>query len=187
MMSGEFSSMTTIYSVAPRLVPRPFAWGSYSTLDDVHFFLCEFRNMTDELPDIEAFPMQMADLHRNGTSPDGKFGFYVATYHGNTPIHHGWSDTWEEYFTRTARDLLRKEQEIQGPNEKILQLSGPFFEKVIPRLLKPLETDDRSIQPALIHGDLWHGNATMDGDTNEPVIFDAACFYAHNECQCFVI
>lgn len=142
--------------------------------------------MTDELPDIETFPAQMAELHRTGTSPDGRFGFFVTTYHGNTPIEHGWSDSWEEYFTKTTRVLLKMEQEAQGPNEEILELSKPFFENVVPRLLRPLETDGRSIQPALIHGDLWHGNATMDGDTDEPIIFDAACFYAHNECECFL-
>lgn len=183
MMSGEFKSMTTIHDVMPELVPNPIAWGTYSTLKDVHFFLCAFRNMTDELPDIESFPAQMAELHRLGTSPNGKFGFYIPTYHGNTPIEHGWSDSWEDYFTRTTRVLMQMEQESQGPNQEILDLFVPFFEKVIPRLLRPLETGNRSIKPSLIHGDLWHGNASMDGDTDGPVIFDAACFYAHNECE----
>lgn len=183
MMSGEYVSMTTIHSVNSALVPVPIAWGTYESLDDVHFFLCEFRNITDELPDIETFPAQMAELHRNGTSPDGRFGFYTTTFHGNTPIEHGWSDSWEEYFTRTTQVLLQLEQEAQGPNEEILELSKPFFTSVIPRLLRPLETGGRSIKPALIHGDLWHGNASMDGDSDEPIIFDAASFYAHNECE----
>ncbi|KAJ4386034.1 hypothetical protein N0V93_008926 [Gnomoniopsis smithogilvyi] len=183
MMSGEFKSMTTIHDVAPTLVPLPIAWGSYDSMQDVHFFLCEFRNMTDELPDMETFPAKIAELHRNGTSPDGRFGFYVTSYHGQTPIEHGWSDTWEEYFTRTTRALLSLEQEAQGHNEQILKLSDAFLNKVIPRLLRPLQTGGRNIKPALIHGDLWHGNASMDADTNEPVIFDAACFYAHNEYE----
>lgn len=183
MMSGEFKSMITIHEVAPTLVPRPIAWGTYASIEDVHFFLCEFRNMTDELPDIETFPAKMAELHRNGMSPDGRFGFHVTSYHGQTPIEHGWSDTWEDYFTRTTRVLLNLEQEAQGQNERILKLAGAFFDKVVPRLLRPLHTGGRSIRPALIHGDLWHGNASMDADTGEPVIFDAACFYAHNECQ----
>jgi fructosamine-3-kinase len=174
--------MTSIHAVSPLLVPEPIGYGSYATLDDVHFFLCEFRNMTDELPDLDVFPGMMAELHRNATSPDGRFGFSVTTFHGNTPINHGWSDTWEDYFTRTTRELLQMEQETQGVNEEILSLSVPFLEKVVPRLLRPLETGGRSIKPALIHGDLWHGNAAMDADTGEPVIFDAASCYAHNEC-----
>ncbi|CAH0049822.1 unnamed protein product [Clonostachys solani] len=183
MVSGEFSSMSRIYSASPDLVPRPIAWGTYCSTPDVHFFLCEFREMKEELPGLDSFPARMADLHRNATSENGKFGNDVKTFHGNTPIEHGWSDTWEEYFTRTTRVLLEMEQKVQGPNQEILDLSGPFFGKVIPRLLRPLETGGRSIRPALIHGDLWHGNAAVDASSGEPIIYDAASFYAHNEYE----
>ncbi|RYP78448.1 hypothetical protein DL771_000633 [Monosporascus sp. 5C6A] len=165
------------------LVPQPIAWGSYSSIPGVHFFLCEFRLMTDDLPDLETFPAMIAELHRTGTSPDGRFGFDVTTFHGEVPIEHGWSDTWEEYFGRTTRVLLQLEQEVRGPDEEIQKLSEPFFEKVIPRLLRPLGTGGHSIRPSLIHGDLWHGNASMDRDSGMPIIFDAASFYAHNECK----
>ncbi|KAH0566185.1 hypothetical protein GP486_000417 [Trichoglossum hirsutum] len=181
MMSGEFCSMSTIYAATPDFVPRPIAWGTYATIPDVHFLLCDFREMTDDLPDLKSFPVKLAELHRKGTSPDGKYGFSVTTYHGNTPLNHGWSDTWEEYFTRTTRVLFLLEREAQGPNAEIDALIEPFFEKVVPRLLRPLETGGRKIKPSLIHGDLWHGNATTDADTNLPIIFDAASFYAHNE------
>ncbi|KAI1264596.1 Fructosamine kinase-domain-containing protein [Xylariaceae sp. FL1019] len=183
MMSSEFLCMTRIHNIMSDFVPAPLAWGTYSTIPDVHFLLCDFRSMTDDLPDLETFPAKMADLHRAGVSPNGKFGFDVTTFHGNTPIEHGWSDTWEEYFTRTTRTLFELEQESQGPSEEIRALMVPFFEKVIPRLLRPLETGGRSIQPSLIHGDLWHGNASMDSNTDMPVIFDAASFYAHNEYE----
>jgi protein-ribulosamine 3-kinase len=175
--------MSTIYAVTPDLVPRPIAWGTYASIPDVHFFLCDFHDMTDELPDLYTFPVKMAELHRTGTSPNGKYGFPVTTYHGNTPIRHGWSDTWEEYFTRTTRALFLLEQEAQGPNDEIEAMIEPFLVKVVPRLLRPLETGGRMIKPCLVHGDLWHGNATMDADTDLPIIFDAACFYAHNECK----
>lgn len=180
----------------PDLVPRPIAWGSYSSMPDVHFFLSEFRPMTGGLPDLETFPAKIAALHMhrgagagtssNSSSSDGgggRFGFDATTFHGEIPIEHGWSDTWEEYFARTTRALLQLEQETRGPSEEVRKLAGPFFDKVIPRLLRPLETGGRSIRPALIHGDLWHGNASTDRDTRMPVIFDAASFYAHNECK----
>ncbi|KAI1340786.1 Fructosamine kinase-domain-containing protein [Xylariaceae sp. FL0016] len=183
MMSSEYHCMSKIYDVKPDLVPRPLAWGTYSGIPEVHFLLCEFRAMTGGLPDIETFPAAMADVHRAGTSPGGRFGFDVTTFHGNIPIEHGWSDTWEEYFTRTTRILLEMEQEAQGPNKVIKELMVPFFNKVLPRLLRPLETEGRSIKPALIHGDLWHGNALTDLKSNKPIIFDAASFYAHNEYE----
>ena len=146
--------MSRIYETMPELVPRPIAWVSYATISDVHFFLCDFHEMTDELPDLISFPAKMADLHRNGTSPNGKYGFPVTTYHGNTPLNHGWADTWEEFFATRTRTLVQKEQEAQGPRQEILDLAEPFFSKVIPRLLRPLETGGRHIRPLLIHGDL---------------------------------
>ncbi|KAI0433457.1 Fructosamine kinase-domain-containing protein [Xylaria sp. FL1042] len=158
MMSGEFHCMTKIYSIMPDLVPKPIARGTYSSIPDVHFFLCDFRPMTDGLPDLETFPEKMGgDMHRTGVSQNGKFGFDVTTFHGNIPVEHDWSDTWEEYFTRKTRALFELEQEAQGQNEEIRKLMIPFFEKVVPHLLRPLiETGGRSIQPSLIHGDLWH-------------------------------
>ena len=184
MMSGEFVAMSAIYNAVPDLAPRPIAWGTYESIADVHFFLCDFHEMTDALPDMRTFPTKMAELHKSGNSPNGKFGFPVTTYHGNTAIQHGWSETWEEYFTVTTKRLFELEQIAQGPNEDIRSLTEPFFAKVVPRLLRPLENGGRSIKPCLIHGDLWHGNATMDAESDRPIIFDAASSYAHNECRC---
>jgi protein-ribulosamine 3-kinase len=48
-----------------------------------------------------------------------------------------------------------------------------MFNKVIPRLLGPLESEGRKIKPSLVHGDLWY----------ESMVFDACCFYGHNECK----
>lgn len=183
MMLGEFTSMSAIYAATPDFCPRPIAWGSYVSIPGVHFFLCDFHEMTDELPELHSFPAKMSDLHRESISPNGKYGFSCTTFHGNTPLDHGWADTWEEYFTTRTKVLLEMEQKAQGPNEEILQLSIPFFEKVVPRLLRPLETGGRSIKPSLVHGDLWHGNTSTDVDTDLPIIYDAACFYAHNECM----
>ena len=156
----------------------------YETIADVHFFLCKFHKMTDALPDLGTFPAKMAELHKSGNSPNGKFGFPVTTYHGTTAIEHGCSETWEEYFTVTTDKLFELEQITQGPNEDIRPLTEPFFAKVVPRLLRPLESGGRSIKPCLNPGDLWHGNASMDAKPDLPIVFDAASSYAHNECGC---
>ncbi|KAK6821318.1 hypothetical protein PG987_015718 [Apiospora arundinis] len=183
VLLGEHLCMNKIYDTMPDLVPKTIAWGSYLDIPNVHFFLADFRPMREGLPDLDSFPAKIAKLHRVATSPNGKFGFDVTTFHGNTPIEHGWSNTWEEYFTRTTKVLFELEQEAQGYNEEIRELMVPFFSKVVPRLLRPLETGGRSIQPSLIHGDLWHGNASTDSETCLPIIFDAASFYAHNEYE----
>jgi fructosamine-3-kinase len=183
MMSGEYAAMCLIHQTVPDLVPLPIAWGTYATIPEVHFFLCDFHDMTDELPDLTSFPAKMAELHREATSPNGMYGFSTTTFHGNTPLDHGWAATWEEYFTTRTKKLIQMEQEAQGQCDEILELAEPFFAKVVPRLLRPLETGGRRIRPSLVHGDLWHGNASVDSDTERPIIFDAACFYAHNEYE----
>lgn len=185
MVMGEFLAMSRMHQHNPALVPRPIAWGTYDDMPDAHFLLCEFRDMLTQLPGPERLPAMVADLHRGTTSPGGRrFGFDCSTFHGNVPIEHGWSDSWEGYFSRTTRVLIDMEQQVRGRNPEILAMAGPFFDIVVPRLLGPLESGGRSIRPALIHGDLWHGNVAIDKETKEPIIFDAAGFYAHNECKC---
>jgi protein-ribulosamine 3-kinase len=62
-------------------------------------------------------------------------------------------------------------------------LSEQLLEKVIPRLLRPLETGPVTLQPCLIHGNLWYGNTAIDLDTGKPITFDASALWGHNECE----
>ncbi|KAI0382769.1 Fructosamine kinase-domain-containing protein [Hypomontagnella monticulosa] len=185
MTASEFHCMARLRAAAPDLVPAAIAYGTYAETPDAHFLLCEFRRMSGEVPTAEVLAVKIAALHRcsGGGGGSSRFGSDVPTFHGNVRVDHGWSDSWEEYFARTTRVLLEREMEAQGSNEEIKSMVTPFFDKVIPRLLRPLETAGRSIQPTLIHGDLWHGNTEMDAETGQPIIFDAASFYAHNEYE----
>ncbi|KAI1098881.1 Fructosamine kinase-domain-containing protein [Jackrogersella minutella] len=183
MTSSEFQCMTKIRAAAPDFVPEALAWGTYSSMPGVHFLLCEFRRMTGETPPPAALAGKVAALHRESRSDNDRFGSDVPTFHGNVRVDHGWSGSWEEYFARTTRVLLDLEGEARGTSEEIDEMTAPFFEKVMPRLLRPLELGDHSIKPSLIHGDLWHGNAETDAATGLPIIFDAASFYAHNEYE----
>jgi hypothetical protein len=58
-----------------------------------------------------------------------------------------------------------------------------LFDKVIPRLLRPLESNGRKVEPSLVHGDLWYGNAAVIDETGDPIVFDPSSFWAHNECK----
>jgi protein-ribulosamine 3-kinase len=125
MVLGEFTSMSAIYDAMPYSVPRPIAWGTYASIPDVHFFLSDFHDMRDQLPDINVFPAKVADMHRKGTSPNGKFGFSVTTYHGNTPLEHGWADTWEEYINTRTKKLLMLDLIMLITNVRFLCLKRP--------------------------------------------------------------
>ena len=181
---GEFASMTALHAANPELTPQPIAVGTYDSDPSLHFFLCEFVDMTDDLPDLHNFPEALAKLHRNGVSPTGQFGFGVPTCMGNgRRFYTKWTDSWEEFFVNFFLDVVEYEQEVQGPDEEMAALTKQIVEKVIPRLCRPLETGGRSIKPLLIHGDLWDGNASVVVQTGQPVIYDAAAMYAHNECE----
>jgi protein-ribulosamine 3-kinase len=78
---------------------------------------------------------------------------------------------------------LKLELDAKGPDPEFDMLVPALFDKVIPRLLRPLESEGRSVKPSLVHGDLWFANSGIDVDTGESLIFDACCFYAHTECE----
>jgi Fructosamine kinase len=139
--------------------------------------------MTEELPEIESFTANVARLHWGSLAQSpGKFGFPITTYMGPLPQDNTWCDTWEECFKRGMKRMLDLERNVQGPSEELEKLTEQLYEKVIPRLLRPL-TVLKSIKPVLIHGDLWYGNCCTDNATGKPIVFDACVFWAHNECK----
>lgn len=98
MVSGEFVSMKSLHDALPYLTPIPVAWGSYTADPNVHFFLCGFVEMNDDLPDVNALASSLAELHMNAVSPNGKYGFPVPTLQGTVPQYTEWTDSWEEFF-----------------------------------------------------------------------------------------
>lgn len=182
MVTSEFESMKAVYAVVPEFVPKPVAWGTYTSIPDTYFLLCEFREMTDDMPEPHLFDASLSALHQRSVSPTGKFGFHITTYAGNLPQMVEWEDSWETFFTKSMRWALDLEIERKGPDPELDKLSVVLFEKVIPRLLHPLESDGRTVKPSLVHGDLWYANSGIDVTTGQPLVFDACCFFAHNEC-----
>lgn len=183
MMHGEYESVNAMHAVVKAFAPNPIAWGTYESNPSVHFLLMSFHDFSDDLPDVPKFCEKVAELHTNSVSPTGQYGFHVTTHHGNLAQDNTWNSSWEDFFAQGLRRMLELEEATQGPNEEITKLRVPLFEKVIPRLLRPLESGGRKIKPSLVHGDLWYGNASTDLDTDEPMVYDACCFYAHNEYE----
>ena len=175
--------MSAIHQLAPKFVPTPIACGTLTAVPDTHFFLCDFREMKTEMPDPHQFGALLSAMHQKSISPNGKFGFHTTTYAGNLPQYVEWEDSWETFFAKSMRHALDLEIERKGQSQELEDLCHVLFEKVIPRLLRPLESDGRKVKPSLVHGDLWHANSGVDSKTNQPLVFDACCFYAHNECK----
>lgn len=185
MAKGEYEGDKAMHAVIPNNVPKPLAHGTYTKDPNRHFYLCEFHEMDDEMPSAQQFVAVVAELHKKSVSPTGKFGFSCTTHAGNYPLQNEWCDVWEEFFTRQLREEVEWERSVQGQDSEMDELLEAMFSKVIPRLLRPLQTGGRSIKPSLCHGDLWHGNVGVDMGTDEPILYDPCATYAHNECQSF--
>ncbi|KAI0527862.1 Fructosamine kinase-domain-containing protein [Xylaria bambusicola] len=183
-LKGEYESTSAIYSITPDFCPRPIAWGTFKTDNDSHFYICKFYEFTDGLPNPKMFCANLARLHSSHSSPTGRFGFHVVTYNGDLPQDNTWSDSWEAFFESGFRHVLNVREARAGPSAELDELLQPFFGNVIPRLLRPLETGGNTIQPSLVHGDLWCGNAAItDEDTEEGIVFDPSSFWGHNEYE----
>ena len=183
MLHGEYESMKTIFSLAPNFVPQPIAQGTYKAIPETHYLLCQYREMIEELPDPHSFTERLAALHQKSISPQGKFGFHETTYMGNLPQMTAWETKWEIFFAKNLRLALKLEVEAKGHDPELDVLVPAIFDKVIPRLLRPLESEGRFVKPSLVHGDLWFANSGIDVNDGEPLVFDACSFYAHNECK----
>jgi fructosamine-3-kinase len=183
MASSEFIAMTALHNAIPDATAAPIAWGTYASNPNIHFLLCDFLDMTDDVPDVEAFAAKISELHMNATSPNGKYGFDVPTHLGYLAQYTVWKDSWEEFFTHHLKHLMSVVEYQEGHDPEMAKLFDQIVNKVIPRLLRPLETGGRQIKPCLVHGDLYPGNVSVDNVTGVPLIYDAPCLYAHHECE----
>ena len=184
MMEGEFNAMSELYKTMPNLVPKPHSWGKYTNAArDTYFFISQFVNMIDRLPEPNQLCSKLAALHQNSLSPTGKFGFHVTTFQGRIPQAVGWEESWTTFFCRLLQHVIQLDFEANGYWDELDQLEEKILSEIVPRLLGALERDGRAVKPSLIHGDLWEGNTGTFCETGDVYLFDAAAFYAHDELE----
>ncbi|KAI1084014.1 Fructosamine kinase-domain-containing protein [Whalleya microplaca] len=185
MMKGSFQAETALFNFIPEHVPRPITYGTYQSQPDTHFYLCEFVEMLEDVPSAREWAAAVATLHSRsmGCSPTGKFGFPMHTHLANIPVDNTWNSSWEGLWTQQMKSLLDQDEALHGANEEFNRLKDSFFNIVIPRYLRPLESDGRSITPCLIHSDLWPGNIKPRLDSGRVCMFDSCAFWGHNEAD----
>ena len=118
MVAQEFVSMKTLYDIVPDLLPKPIAYGTYAANANIHFFVSEFVEMTDDVPDT-SFMAALADLHSKTISPNNKYGFSVPSFQRTVPQYTQWSDSWEEFFSYSLKHVFEAEEKIHGPDKDI--------------------------------------------------------------------
>lgn len=159
----------------------PIGYGALASDPSSSFLLTAFLSLSEEVPGPAQLAEVLKKLHATSASPGGRFGFHVPTFNGVVPVINDWCDTWEEYFTRQLRSDIEWEHSIRGADPGFDATADEFFDKVVPRLLRPLQTGGRSIEPVLVHGNFWPGNVQIDKATQRIVLLDSCCCYGHNE------
>jgi protein-ribulosamine 3-kinase len=101
------------------------------------------------------------------------FGWNMDNCIGATPQPNPRSDNWAEFYRdqRLAHQFdlaAEKGKKFEGA-EDLLSRMASFFSSYHPR-------------PALLHGDLWGGNASYD-QNGTPFIFDPASYYGDREAD----
>jgi protein-ribulosamine 3-kinase len=121
----------------------------------------------------QAFGRALAQLHQ---TTNDNFGWHGDNYIGSLRVKNDWSSSWANFYTN-ARLL---------PMIKMLRDGGAFSGKevqVAEAFCQTLPNRMPQEQPALVHGDLWNGNASavMVNNKASVAIYDPAAFYGHRE------
>lgn len=174
-----------MYGVVPDFTPKPLCVGTYESDPDTHFFLADFVDMVEDVvppPDKYMAPVLALHSRTMGKSPTGKFGLHAGTAYGDILQNNTWEFSWESFWTRVMKEAFDTEERICGPHdERLRRLKTAWFDMVLPRYLRPLESDGRSVTPCLVHADLWPANCRYKSNTDTVCVYDANAFWGHNE------
>ena len=166
MFEAEALGLQTLHSAGSIRVPEPICWA----VNGEHAYLV--LEWLDLAPTgtWESLGENLANLHRV-TSVEG-YGWIRDNTIGSTPQPNPRTADWAEFFTRHRLAY-----------QLALPVAQATFERsVAEKLLNAANAllDGHRPEPALLHGDLWSGNASFTA-TGEPVIFDPAVYYGDRE------
>ena len=143
---------------------------AYKNIKNIEILLIEWIDMHNF--DQKKLGKGLGELHLKSAESNPKmFGFPVEGFIGTTDQKKGLEDNWIDCFLnlRIIPQLL-----ILKPTTLDKEIINKVKEKIKTELLnhEPIN--------ALVHGDLWSGNAGMDKN-GKGVIFDPASWWADNE------
>ena len=143
---------------------------AYKNIKNIEILLIEWIDMHNF--DQKKLGKGLGELHLKSVESNPKmFGFPVEGFIGTTDQKKGLEDNWIDCFLN-----LRIIPQLLSLKSRILdrEIIYKVKEKIKLELLnhKPIN--------ALVHGDLWSGNAGMDKN-GKGVIFDPASWWADNE------
>ncbi len=171
MFEAEAAGLTELAAAQTVRVPKPVSWGSTAGLA---WLALEYLPLGGTGAQAMAtLGRQLAALHRQ---PQPYFGWRHDNTIGSTLQRNARSDHWIDFWREWRLGFQLQLAAANG--------YGGGLQRQGERLLAELAGLFVSYQPtpALLHGDLWGGNAgcTVAG---EPVVFDPAVYYGDREAD----
>lgn len=173
MFEGEVLGLSAMYETRTIRVPKPFKFGPLPSGGS--YIIMEFIEFGGSWGNQDALGRKLAEMHKTGKSTKG-FGFDVDNTIGSTPQMNTWTSDWIEFYGvhRLGYQLKLARQQfgdslIYEKGQRLIKNMAPLF-------------NGATLEPCLLHGDLWSGNISYDKN-GEPLILDPACYYGHNEAE----
>ena len=171
MFEAEFAGLEAMQHSHSVRIPTPISTG---LLDEQSFLLTEMIQLQSCRSDCNRkLGEQLAKMHQQ---PQPYFGWHRDNTIGATEQVNDQSDDWVSFWRQQRLGFQLDLAASKGYRGRLEQSGQQLCQR-----LDNFFTDYQP-QPALLHGDLWSGNAEADSEGN-PVIFDPACYYGDREAD----
>jgi fructosamine-3-kinase len=167
MFEAEALGLRQIFDSKTIRVPEPICWG---TVGNSAYIVLEWLDLGyGDHQAWEEMGHNLAAMHRV-TSRKG-YGWEQNNTIGSTPQINTWTTDWVKFFTEHRLGYQFRLASRRGGH---FPQQGRLLEAV-PDIL-----EGHHVQPSLVHGDLWTGNAAVT-KLGEPVIVDPATYFGDRE------
>ncbi|QIW98348.1 hypothetical protein AMS68_003866 [Peltaster fructicola] len=195
MFRGEHESLNALAAAVPGLAPKSFGHGKLAQQSDKSFLVTEFLDMSGGRAGSKTtLAAKLAQLHTTPAPvPKGydqpQFGFPVKTCCGNTSQKNSYHPSWAKFYADCRlRFIVDRSSSSNGRDDQLVMIVNRVCNEVVPRLIGDDHINNgKGIQPVVVHGDLWSGNAgfgKLPGMSQaEDVIYDSSACYAHSEYE----
>jgi fructosamine-3-kinase len=167
MLEAEALGLKEMYDSQTIRVPKPICWG---TADSTAYLVLEWLDLGYGGDSAwSRMGENLAAMHQ--VSSDKGFGWHQTNTIGATPQPNPWTPTWLEFY---------REHRLRHQFRLAARRGGHFprQHEILMALSDLLAGHDPA--PALVHGDLWSGNAAVT-QSGEPVILDPATYFGDRE------
>jgi len=173
MFEAEAQGLKALAQYCPVRVPTPMARGGGAGVPG--WLLMEFIPSGRPRPEYgQVLGQALATLHATGGA--GSFGWPRNNYIGPLKQSNTGSDSWADFW---ARERLQPQLDLARSQGYLTAADGQVMDDLMGVVPKALADVDDT-QPAIVHGDLWNGNAYAD-NRGAPVIIDPAVYAGHGE------